>query len=66
VSRISSDDIAGKLREIQDEVDTTTEAAMPAAFSIGAAVVAGAVGLAYVVGQRKARKQTTVVEVRRV
>ena len=66
MGKISKDDLASKLRQIQEEVDSTAEVAKPAGLTIGAAVVVGAVGIAYITGQRKARKQTTVVEVRRV
>lgn len=66
MSKISRDDIASKLRQIQSEVDSTTESAKPAGIAVGATVALGAIGVAYVVGQRKGRKQTTVVEVRRV
>jgi hypothetical protein len=65
VSKISRGDIAAKLREIQTEVDSTAEQARPAGITIGASAAALAVGLAFVIGQRKARRQTTIVEVRR-
>ena len=66
MSKISHNDIASKLREIQQEVDTEAEAAKPAGLAVAGTAVAVAVGLAFVIGQRKARKLTTVVEVRRV
>lgn len=59
-------DIQGKLRQIQSDVDEAADTAKPAAFAISAAVALGALGLAYVIGQRKSEKQTTIVEVRRV
>ena len=63
---ISRNDIQAKLREIQGEVDTTTTSAKP--YALGAAVAIGVavVALAYVLGRRKGRKRTTVVEVRRI
>ena len=63
---ISRQDLESKLRQIQGEVDDAATTAKPAALSIGTAVVAGAVGIAYVIGQRKGDKRTTIVEVRRV
>lgn len=63
--RVSRDDIANKLREIQGEVDTAAESAKPAAITIGSVVGVAAVGLAFIFGQRSGRKTTTVVEVRR-
>ncbi len=64
MSNIKRTDIETKLREIQDEMDEATTAAMPAGIAVGAAVFSGAVGLAYLIGQRKARRRTTIVEVR--
>ncbi|CAA9212579.1 MAG: hypothetical protein AVDCRST_MAG50-101 [uncultured Acidimicrobiales bacterium] len=63
---IKRSDIESKLREIQGEVDTAASSAKP----IGMAVVAaGAVALlvvAYLLGSRKGKKKSTVVEIRRV
>jgi len=63
---VSRTDIQAKLQEIKGEVDTTTTSAKP--YALGAAVAIGVavVALAYVLGRRKGRKRTTVVEVRRV
>ncbi len=63
---VSRSDIEAKLREIKGEVDTTTEKAKVPVMAVGAAVVVGLIGLAYVLGSRRARKRTTVVEVKRV
>lgn len=59
-------DIESKLREIKEDVDTTTGAAKPyLALAVTAAAVV-VVGLAYILGRRKGTKTSTVVEVRRV
>lgn len=63
---ISRDDIEAKLREIKGEVAEAGERAKVPALAIGAAAVVGLVGIAYLLGRRKGRKKTTVVEVRRV
>jgi hypothetical protein len=63
---VSRADIEAKLREIKGEVDETTDAAKPIALAVGIAAVVAVVALAYVMGRRKGRKRTTVVEVRRV
>lgn len=63
---ITRADIEAKLREIKGEVDTTTTAAKPYAIAAGAAVIVAVVGLAFLMGKRKGRKRTTIVEVRRV
>lgn len=58
--------IEAKLREIRGEVETTTESARPYAVVAGIACAVVVVGVAYLLGRRKGRKRTTVVEVRRV
>ena len=59
-------DIEAKLREIRGEVDSTAEAAKSYALVVGAVGVVALVGVAYLLGRRRGRKRTTVVEVRRV
>jgi hypothetical protein len=59
-------DIEAKLREIKGEVDTGVEKAKVPVMAIGAALVIGVVGLAYLMGRRRGKKTTTLVEVRRV
>ncbi len=58
--------IEAKLREISGEVTTTAESALPYAIAAGAAVTVVVVSLAYLLGRRKGKKKTTLVEVRRV
>jgi len=58
--------IEAKLREIKGEVDTSAQAAKPMALLVGVAAAIAVVGLAYVMGRRKGKKRTTLVEVRRV
>jgi hypothetical protein len=64
--RITKADLQAKLEEIRGDVESTGEAAKP--YALGAAIlgVVGLAALAYVLGRRKGRKKTTVVEVRRV
>ena len=64
--RIGRPDIEAKLRQIRQEVDRTTEAAKPVALMVAGAAVFAFVGLAYLAGRRRGRKNRTVVEVRRV
>ena len=64
--RVSRYDIEAKLREIRGEVDAVGEETRSYALVVGAVVVVAAVGLAYLLGKRKARQRTTVVEIRRV
>ncbi|MGH9165446.1 MAG: hypothetical protein ACRDZW_08055 [Acidimicrobiales bacterium] len=58
--------IEAKLRQIRDEVDTTTDAAKPYALVAGVAVAVLVVGLTFLLGRRRGRRKTTFVEVRRV
>ena len=58
--------IEAKLREIRGEIDTTAETARPYVMLAGVAVAVVVVGMAYLLGKRKGKKKTTLVEVRRV
>ena len=58
--------IEAKLREIRGEIDTTTESARPYVMVAGIAAAVVVVGMAYLLGKRKGKKKTTLVEVRRV
>ena len=64
--RVGRADIEAKLREIRGEVDQASTSAKPYALAAGVAVAVAVVALAYVMGRRKGRKKTTVVEIRRV
>ena len=63
---VKREDIEAKLREIRGVTDTTTEvaqeAAKPALVILGIALVVGA----FLLGRRRGRKRSTIVEVRRV
>lgn len=63
---VTSDDIRAKLQEIKGEVDSGTQAAKPAALAVGAVAVVAIVGLAFLMGKRRGKKKSTVVEIRRV
>jgi hypothetical protein len=64
--RIGRDDIEAKLREIRGEVDSTAQAAKPAMLAVAAVAVVAVVGVAYLLGRRKGKKRSTVVEIVRV
>lgn len=64
--RVTRADIEAKLRQIKGEVDTAAGAARPFGLVAGLVALVGLVGAAYVLGRRKGRKRTTVVEVKRV
>lgn len=63
--RISREDIEAKLREIQGEVDETAESAKGALIAVGVAVAVGVVLIAFVLGKRRGKAKSTIVEVRR-
>jgi uncharacterized protein YfaP (DUF2135 family) len=63
---INRSDIEGKLREIRGEVDSTTNAAKPAVMAVAGVAVVLVIGAAYLLGRRKGKKKSTVVEIRRV
>ncbi|HEX7167678.1 MAG TPA: hypothetical protein VF230_11925 [Acidimicrobiales bacterium] len=64
--RVSRDDIETKLREIRGEVDSSAQAAKPAALAVAAVAAIVVFGAAYMLGRRKGKKKSTVVEIRRV
>ena len=59
-------DLEAKLRELRGEVDETAEEARSRLVTIGAVVVVGVVVGAFLLGKRKGRRRSTVVEVRRI
>jgi hypothetical protein len=64
--KITPDDIRSKFRELQGEVDTTADAAKSTALTVGAVVATAVVLGVFLLGRRRGRKRTTVVEIRRV
>ncbi|HEX4539000.1 MAG TPA: hypothetical protein VH112_02055 [Acidimicrobiales bacterium] len=64
--RVTPKDIESKLRQIRGQFEETTESArsgLVAAGVVGAVVL---VTVAYVLGRRRGRRRSTVVEIRRV
>jgi hypothetical protein len=59
-------DIEAKLREIQGVTDSTGEAAQNAAKPVLVVVGVAVVVAAFLLGRRRGRKHSTIVEVRRV
>jgi hypothetical protein len=64
--QVTKADIESKLREIKGEVEATTDSAKPYLLFAGVAGVIALVGVAYLLGRRKGKRRTTVVEIRRV
>ena len=59
-------DIEAKLQEIKGEVDNTATEAKSYALTAGIVAVVVIIGGAYLLGRRRGRKKSTVVEIRRV
>lgn len=64
--RVTRADIEAKLREIGGEVDEAGEQARNIGMIVGAVAIVVVVGVAFLLGRRRAKKTTTVVEIRRV
>jgi hypothetical protein len=65
-AKISRDDIEAKLRDMTGGLEETVEAARPKLISSAAAGVLLVVLLAYLLGRRRGRKRSAIVEIRKV
>lgn len=65
-ARVTRADIEAKLSEIRGVADDTTEVAQEATKTAMIVVGAGVVVIAFLLGRRRGRKKSTIVEVRRV
>ena len=65
-ARITRDDIEAKLRELSGEVDERVDAAKPTVLTGAVAAVVVVVALAYLLGRRRGRRRSAVVEIRRL
>ena len=64
--RIERSDIEAKLRQLQGEVDTAGEAAKGPVMIVAGVVAVVVLGMVFLLGKRRGRRQTTTVEIRRV
>lgn len=64
--RITRADIQAKLRDMRGEVEQTAEAAKTPILAVAGGVAAAVVVLAFLLGKRRGRRRSTVVEIRRV
>jgi hypothetical protein len=64
--RITRDDIESKLREIRGEVADVGSATKSYVVAAGVLALTAVVAGAYLLGRRRGKRRTTVVEVRRV
>lgn len=64
--KVTPDDLRAKLNQLQGGVEASTEAAKGTAIAIGTAVAVVVVLGVFILGLRRGKKRTTVVEIRRV
>ncbi len=64
--KVTKADIQAKLREIRGGMDQTAEHTTNFLIIAGTAGVVFLLGAAYLMGRRKGKKKTTVVEIRRI
>ncbi len=64
--KITRDQIEAKLREMTGGVSDEVEGARSQALAVGLAVVVVSVAVVYLIGRRRGRRRSTVVEVRRI
>lgn len=65
-AKISRDDLEAKLREMSGGMDETVDAVRPKLISTAVAGVVLAVLVAYLLGRRRGRARSAVVEIRKV
>ena len=65
-TRISRDDLEAKLRDLSGGLEDTVDAARPKVISSAAAGILLAVLLAYLLGRRRGRARSAVIEIRKV
>jgi hypothetical protein len=64
--KITRSDIENKLHEMRGEVEESAEAAKTPIMAIAGGVAVAIVILAFLLGKRRGRRKSTVVEIRRV
>lgn len=64
--RITRGDIEAKLRDMRGDVEETAEAAKAPILAVAGGVAAAVIILAFLLGKRRGRRKSTVVEIRRV
>jgi hypothetical protein len=65
-AKITRDDLETKLRQVSGDVGDTVDAVKPQLFGGAAAGLLLAVIVAYLLGRRRGRKRSAIVEIRRV
>jgi hypothetical protein len=65
-ARITRGDLEAKLREVSGEATDTVDAVKPQLFGGAVAALVLALAVAYLLGRRRGRKRSAIVEIRRV
>jgi|HubBroStandDraft_1064217.scaffolds.fasta_scaffold215799_2 hypothetical protein len=65
-ARITRGDLEAKLREVSGEATDTVDAVKPQLFGGAVAGLVLALAVAYLLGRRRGRKRSAIVEIRRV
>jgi hypothetical protein len=65
-TKIQPADLEAKFRELQGDVKETADEAKSYALVAAAVVIVGIAAVTFVLGRRRGRKKTTIVEIRRV
>ena len=64
--RITKDDLESKFRELEGEASSTAQSAKSYALAAAAVAVVTVATVAFLLGRRKGKKKTTVVEIKRI
>lgn len=64
--KLGRDDLEAKIRELQGDVRETADEAKSYAIVVAAAVVVGIAAVTFMLGRRRGRKKSTIVEIRRI
>jgi hypothetical protein len=63
---VSPRDIEHKIRELRGEVDSAADSAKSMAIAVGTVIAVVVVGVAFLLGKRRGKRTSTVVEITRV
>ena len=64
--KISRDDLEAKFRELQGDVQETADEATSYAVVASAVLVVGLAAVTFILGRRRGRRKSTIVEIRRI
>jgi flagellar biosynthesis/type III secretory pathway M-ring protein FliF/YscJ len=64
--RVTPADVESKLRQLQGDVKQSTRSATPKIAAVGAGALIIAILIAFLLGKRRGKRKSTVIEVRRL